>query len=47
MNKLIKQRKDEDFKRYNTEKINNSPFAEQIDNIKATIEKQLRKIREL
>ena len=58
MNKLIKQREDEhqwrlatlhvqEFKRYHTEKINDSPFTQQINTIRATIEKQLRKMREL
>ena len=47
MKALIAQRKKEDFERFNKDKINSSPFTEKIDAIKATVEKQLRKLREL
>ena len=36
-----------DFDRKNTDKINASPFADKINTIKATIEKQIRKVNEL
>ena len=47
MKALIEQRKKEDFVRLNKDKIHSSPFADKIDAIKATVEKQLRKLREL
>ena len=47
MKSLIEKRKKEDFKRFNKDKINSSPFTDKIDAIYATVEKQLRKLREL
>ena len=47
MKALIEQRKKEDFIRLNKDKINSSPFTDKIDAIKAIVEKQLRKLREL
>ena len=45
-NKLIKERNDElDY--MNMNKIDNSPFTDKINSVKATVERQLRKLREL
>ena len=45
-NKLIKERKNE-LTNLNNDKIDNTPFTDKINSIKATVEKQLRKLREL
>ena len=45
-NKLIKERNNE-LINLNNDKIDNSPFTDKINSIKATVERQLRKLREL